>query len=41
MRNIVILQGSSGLVKTHCVQHYFYHQAVKEHQMVAWLSGKS
>jgi hypothetical protein len=41
MGNIVVLQGGSGLGKTHCAQHYFYHQAAKEHQMIAWLSGKS
>jgi tetratricopeptide (TPR) repeat protein len=41
MGNIVVLQGGSGLGKTHCAQHYFYHQAAKKHQMVAWLSGKS
>jgi hypothetical protein len=39
--NMVVLQGGSGLGKTHCVQHYFFHQAAKEHQMVAWLSGSS
>ncbi len=41
MGNMVVLQGGSGLGKTNCAQHYFYHQAAKKHQMVAWLSGKS
>jgi S-adenosylhomocysteine hydrolase len=40
-RNVVVLQGGSGLGKTHCAQHYFYHLPAKQYQMVAWLSGTS
>ncbi len=39
--NVIILQGASGLGKTYCAQHYFYHQAAQQHQMVAWLTGTS
>ncbi|MBX9703096.1 MAG: hypothetical protein K2X39_02975, partial [Silvanigrellaceae bacterium] len=38
---MLFLQGASGLGKTHCAEHYFYHEAHKHHQMVAWLSGVS
>ena len=38
---MLILQGAPGLGKSHCTEHYFYHEANKHHQMVAWLSGVS
>ncbi|MBX9703396.1 MAG: ATP-binding protein, partial [Silvanigrellaceae bacterium] len=38
---LLILQGAPGLGKSHCVEQYFYQDAHKEHQIVAWLSGET
>lgn len=38
---MLILQGAPGLGKSHCAEHYFYHEANQHHQMLAWLSGGS
>ena len=39
--NRVILVGAPGLGKSYCAQHYLYHTAPGQHNMVAWLSGSS
>ena len=39
--NRVILVGAPGLGKSYCAQHYLYHTASGQHNMVAWLSGSS
>ena len=39
--NRVILVGAPGLGKSYCAQHYLYHTAPGQHNMVTWLSGSS
>ena len=39
--SLVILVGAPGLGKSYCAQHYLYHTAPEQHNMVAWLSGNS
>ena len=39
--NRIILVGPPGLGKSYCAQHYLYHTAPEQHNMVAWLQGSS